>query len=140
MITDRFASKHAGSRFPAFWGPNFDWIPDHDHGTAGMITVQAMLMQAEGDQIVLLPGWPKAWDVRFRLHAPLNTTVEGVFANGRLRLCAARSSHRASGGFSAWIVLLKDGVSESAMANVRRNRTNHCDMVLLLALALPDDR
>ncbi len=84
MITARFASKHAGSRFPAFWGPNFDWIPDQDHGTAGMITVQAMLMQAEGDQIVLLPAWPKAWDVRFRLRAPLNTTVEGVFANGRL--------------------------------------------------------
>ena len=84
MLATRFASKHAGSRFPAFWGPNFDWIPDQDHGTAGMMTLQTMLMQAEGDAIVLLPAWPKAWDAAFRLRAPMNTTVEGVFAKGRL--------------------------------------------------------
>lgn len=84
MLAGRFASKHAGSRFPAFWGPNFDWIPDQDHGTAGMMTLQAMLMQAEGDRILLLPAWPKAWDAAFRLRAPMNTTVEGMIANGRL--------------------------------------------------------
>lgn len=84
MLVGRFSNKHFGSRFPAFWGPNFDWIPDQDHGTAGMITLQAMLLQAEGNQITLLPAWPRTWNVCFRLHAPLRTTVEGTFTNGRL--------------------------------------------------------
>lgn len=84
MLAARFARKHAGSRFSAFWGPNFDWIPDQDHGTAGMMTLQAMLMQAEGERITLLPAWPTGWDARFRLRAPMNTTVEGAFVKGRL--------------------------------------------------------
>ena len=32
-----------GSRFPAFWGPNFDWVPDQDHGGVAMIALQRML-------------------------------------------------------------------------------------------------
>ncbi|MCK5733043.1 MAG: hypothetical protein KAI38_02590, partial [Candidatus Latescibacteria bacterium] len=31
-VSDRAQKKHEESRFPAFWGPNFDWIPDQDHG------------------------------------------------------------------------------------------------------------
>jgi hypothetical protein len=86
MLVERFSKKHARSRFPAFWGPNFDWIPDQDHGAAGMITLQAMLMQpGERGEILLLPAWPEDWDVSFRLNAPMNTVVEGVYARGRLQ-------------------------------------------------------
>ena len=29
-VVKNFSSTHPGSRFPAFWGPSFDWIPDQD--------------------------------------------------------------------------------------------------------------
>ncbi len=85
MVSQRFATKHAGSRFPAFWGPNYDWIPDQDHGCGGMIALQAMLMQTSGDRILLFPAWPRDWDVSFRLHAPGKTVVEGELRGGKLR-------------------------------------------------------
>lgn len=85
MVAQRFATKHPGSRFPAFWGPNYDWIPDQDHGCAGMIALQAMLMQTDGERILLFPAWPKEWDVSFRLHAPGKTVVEGMLRGGKLR-------------------------------------------------------
>ena len=44
-----------------------------------------MLMQTIGDKILLFPSWPKEWDVDFKLHAPGNTTVEGVLIGGELR-------------------------------------------------------
>ena len=56
-------------RFPAFWPPLIDWAPDHNWGGMGMIGLQEMLMQTVGDQILLLPAWPKTWDVDFKLHA-----------------------------------------------------------------------
>lgn len=71
-------------RFPAFWGPGHDWVPDHNWGGSGMIGLQEMLMQTPGDKIILFPAWPESWDVHFRLHAPGNTVVEGVFKDGRL--------------------------------------------------------
>jgi hypothetical protein len=43
-----------------------------------------MLMQCEGDRILLLPAWPKDWDVSFKLHAPKATTVEGVIKDGKI--------------------------------------------------------
>lgn len=84
MVAQRFATKHAGSRFPAFWGPNYDWIPDQDHGCAGMIALQAMLMQTDGNRILLFPAWHREWDVSFRLHAPGKTMVEGVWRGGKV--------------------------------------------------------
>lgn len=71
-------------RYPTFWGPGHDWVPDHNWGGSGMIGLQEMLMQTLGDQILLFPAWPKAWDVDFKLHAPYQTTVEGVLKNGKL--------------------------------------------------------
>jgi len=79
-----FATHHAGSRFPAFWGPNFDWVPDQDHGCVSMIALQSMLLQTRGRKILLLPAWPRAWDVHFKLHAPYRTTVECVWRRGRV--------------------------------------------------------
>ncbi len=83
-VVGRAKNKHAGSRFPAFWGPNFDWIPDQDHGGNLMRALQAMLLQADDGKILLLPAWPKQWDVEFKLHAPQQTIVEGAFRDGKL--------------------------------------------------------
>jgi hypothetical protein len=43
-----------------------------------------MLLQHAGDKILLLPAWPKDWDVSFKLHAPRRTTVECVYRGGKL--------------------------------------------------------
>ena len=83
-VVKRARSKHAGSRFPAFWGPNYDWVPDQDHGSVLLKAVQAMLMQTDGRQIHLLPAWPKDWNADFKLHAPWNTTVSGKVEKGKL--------------------------------------------------------
>jgi hypothetical protein len=71
-------------RFPAMWGPNYDWLPDQDHGSNIMLTLQQMVMATSGDKIFLLPAWPKDWNLEFKLHAPQNTIVQGVYRNGRL--------------------------------------------------------
>jgi hypothetical protein len=72
-------------RFPSFWGPGFDWTPDHNWGGSGMIGLQEMLMQVDGKKIYLLPAWPKNRDVHFKLHAPYNTTVEATVEGGKLK-------------------------------------------------------
>lgn len=72
------------SRFPAFWGPNYDWVPDQCHGGVLATTLQSMVLQTDGDQIFLLPAWPGDWDVDFRLHAPGQTVIEGRYANGEV--------------------------------------------------------
>jgi hypothetical protein len=71
-------------RFPAMWGPNSDWIPDQTHGSNILTTLQYMLLHSDGDKIYLLPAWPKNWKASFKLHAPKNTTVEGVYRAGKL--------------------------------------------------------
>ena len=84
-IVSRARSHDAGERFPAFWGPNYDWTPDQDHGGVLMKTLQAMLLQTDGRKIFLLPAWPKQWDVEFKLHAPQQTIVEGVYRDGKIQ-------------------------------------------------------
>lgn len=72
-------------RFPAFWGPGYDWTPDHNWGGSGMIGMQEMLLQeGEGGKLLLFPAWPKEWNVRFKLHAPRQTTVEAELKDGKL--------------------------------------------------------
>lgn len=76
--------QNSGRRFPAFWGPGFDWVPDHNWGGSGMIGMQEMLMQTDDKRILLFPAWPKNKDVHFKLHAPYNTTVEAEWKDGKL--------------------------------------------------------
>jgi hypothetical protein len=79
-------AKRPDSRFPAFWGPNFDWLPDQNHGGNLLNQTHLMLMQCEpmelGGAIRLLPAWPKDWDVTFRLFAPGTTVVECEYRAG----------------------------------------------------------
>jgi hypothetical protein len=77
--------KNSDKRFPAFWGPGYDWTPDHNWGGSGMIGLQEMLIQCDGEKIYLFAAWPKQWDVHFKLHAPYQTTVEAVLKDGKLQ-------------------------------------------------------
>jgi hypothetical protein len=83
-IVRRARMHDPNSRFPAFWGPNYDWVPDQDHGGVLLKAVQALLLQSDGDDILLLPAWPEGWDADFRLHAPRRTVIEGQVREGRL--------------------------------------------------------
>lgn len=78
--------QSAETRFPTFWGPGYDWTPDHNWGGSGMIALQEMLMQTDGKNILLFPAWDKSWNVHFKLHAPYNTTVECKLQNGEITL------------------------------------------------------
>ncbi len=71
-------------RFPAFWGPGYDWTPDHNWGGSGMIGMQEMLMQEVDGRIILFPAWPKNWDVTFRLRASGNRVVEATMKDGKV--------------------------------------------------------
>ena len=74
----------SGRRYPTFWGPGHDWVPDHNWGGSGMVGLQEMLMQTVDDDIYLFPAWPRDWDVDFRLHAPRHTVVEGQLKAGKV--------------------------------------------------------
>lgn len=77
-------NSHPNHRFPAMWGPNYDWVPDQDHGASMMLTLQLMLLQNVGDRLILCPAWPKNWDASFKLHAPGGTTLQGTVRGGTL--------------------------------------------------------
>ncbi|MBN1674458.1 MAG: fibronectin type III domain-containing protein, partial [Kiritimatiellae bacterium] len=84
LMTGRFAGKNPAARFPAFFGPNFDWTPDQCHGNVAAAALQTMLLQADGGSIFLFPAWPADRDVEFKLHAPANTTVDCTYRGGRI--------------------------------------------------------
>lgn len=72
-------------RFPAFWGPGYDWLPDHNWGGSGMIGVQEMLVQQTDETVYLLPAWPKEWTVSFRQYLPGGATAEVEWDGTTLR-------------------------------------------------------
>lgn len=84
FMLQNFNTKNPAFRFPTMWGPNYDWIPDQDHGSVAMSAIQSMLLQCDGDVINLFPAWPKNWDVSFKLNAPGKTLIECVYRNGKL--------------------------------------------------------
>jgi hypothetical protein len=94
-LVGRARKWHEGSRFPAFWGPNYDWIPDQDHGGVLLKALQSMLIQTDGKKIFLLPAWPRDWDVDFKLRVPYQTILEGQVRGGAvIRLSVKPSSRR----------------------------------------------
>ena len=84
QILHKVCNSHRNFRFPAMWGPNFDWLPDQDHGGNILLTLQHMILNADGGKIYVLPAWPKDWNLHFKLHAPRRTTVEGRVRDGKL--------------------------------------------------------
>ncbi len=87
--------KNGNKRFPAFWGPGFDWLPDHNWGGSGMIGLQDMLLQNNENKILLFAAWPKNIDVHFKLNAYYNTTVEAKLKNGKVALLKVLPESRA---------------------------------------------
>jgi len=87
-VIDKLSNTAAPqARFPAFFGPGHDWVPDHNWGGSGMVGLQEMLLAADpygNGKIYLLPAWPKDWNVNFKLHAPQQTTVEASVKNGKI--------------------------------------------------------
>ena len=83
-VRAKVGNTHVAFRYPTFWGPNFDWLPDQCHGGNLLTTLQEMLLQSDGARLRVLPAWPREWDVRFRLHAAGSTTVTGEVRGGRL--------------------------------------------------------
>jgi hypothetical protein len=94
MVAHKLADSHR--RFPTFWGPNFDWTPDFNHGGSASIALQEMLLQCDGTRLHVLPAWPRDWDVEFTLHAAYQTTVEGTWRNGVLERLAVTPPERAA--------------------------------------------
>ena len=86
LTAQNFNTSSTYYRFPAMWGPNYDWTPDQCHGTVAMTALQKMLVQYDGDKIYLFLAWPEDWDVEFKLHAPRNTIIEGKLHNGEITL------------------------------------------------------
>ncbi|MGQ1948516.1 DUF5703 domain-containing protein [Geofilum sp. OHC36d9] len=74
----------SGRRYPTFWGPGHDWVPDHNWGGSGMIGMQEMLLQEIEGKIYLFPAWPSVWDVKFKLYASKNTVVEAELVRGQV--------------------------------------------------------
>jgi hypothetical protein len=93
LADDAAANVHAklgntnrNFRYPTFWGPNFDWVPDQCHGSNLLTTVQEMLLQSRPDgAITLLPAWPKSWDARFRLYGAAGTRITAEVRDGAIR-------------------------------------------------------
>ena len=76
--------QHPEIRFPGFFGPNMDWVPDQDHGSVNALALQKMALQTHEGKLRVLPAWPERWNVHFRLHAPDRTTVEVRAEGGRI--------------------------------------------------------
>ncbi len=86
MLKEKVANTNVNHRFPAMWGPNYDWVPDQDHGSNLLLTVQNMLLQIHDGKSHILPAWPENWDVSFKLLKPGRKVVEGEYKDGELRL------------------------------------------------------
>jgi hypothetical protein len=77
------------NRFPGFVG-TIDGSADQDHFNNLIVALHFMLLQYDpptatsGGKIYLCPAWPKTWNASFRLHAPLNTILEGEVRDGKV--------------------------------------------------------
>ena len=86
MVKEKIENTNVNHRFPAMWGPNYDWTPDQDHGSNLLMTIQSMVLQIYDGKPHLLPAWPEKWDVSFKLWAPNQQALQGEYQNGQLRL------------------------------------------------------
>jgi hypothetical protein len=107
-LTDAAASQLAsraaqpaasGFRFPGFAAHYQDYEPSLDHFGFMRTAVDFMLMSPLDDdarKMLLFPTWPvDRWNVRFKLHAPLNTTVEASCQDGKLEYLIVTPPERA---------------------------------------------
>lgn len=91
--------KNAGAlepsiRFPAFWKPGSDYVPDLDNGGVIATALQYMLLNNVGKQIQVLPALPASWNVDFKLKAYGKTTVRIVSKGHRILKCSVSPQSR----------------------------------------------
>lgn len=68
-LLKRIGNGNPAFRFPAIWGPNFDWTPDQDHGSNLLTTLQDMVLQTYDGVDYILPAFPEDWGVKFKLYS-----------------------------------------------------------------------
>lgn len=83
ILADNCSLQNPGTRFPAMWGPIYDAVPDTDHGANILNQLQTMILQKNGDETVLLKGFPENWNVSFRLYIDKDTIAEGIYKDGK---------------------------------------------------------
>lgn len=66
-ITRNCENTNKNCIFPAFYGPNYDWLPDQDNGSVMNIAILKALVQSNSEKIFLFPAWDKNISVSFRL-------------------------------------------------------------------------
>lgn len=74
-LLSKVASSNPHYRFPAMWGPNYDWLPDQCHGGNLMLTLQSITLQALKHP-ELRSQLPAGMKIHFRLYRP-NGPIEG---------------------------------------------------------------
>lgn len=84
-LLQRFRAASTMCRFPLYGREYPDSCPDFDHFGSGAIALQRMLVQEADGKIHLLPAWPAAWDVDFKLHLSRGAVIEGSVRDGQLR-------------------------------------------------------
>lgn len=61
----------------------FPRAPENSPSGIGFVKeLESMLVRTQSEAIRVLPAWPTAWDVSFRLHAPGPTVAEGTWRGG----------------------------------------------------------
>lgn len=77
LLMHNAAAQDKSVRFPAFWDPGSDYVPDFDNGGVLSMAVQTMLVDNLGDSILVAQALPEGWEADFKLHAYGNTIVRG---------------------------------------------------------------
>lgn len=75
-LPENFRKKAEGYFFDAFFGPNFDWMPDQCHGSSNSIALRMMLLQDKGEKVKVNPCLPETWKSEFRLPSHNATIIE----------------------------------------------------------------
>ena len=84
LLIEKVGNSNPHFRFPAMWGPNYDWLPDQTQGGNIMLTLQSMLLQVNnlGDVSLVGSDWPKDWDFQFKLYSPSGSIIVASGKNG----------------------------------------------------------
>lgn len=75
-VIQRLTTPSPYARFPGFWGPGWDWIPDQDQGGSAAHALQLMALQAYENTVFPLPAWPGEWQADVRLHGPYRSCIK----------------------------------------------------------------
>ncbi len=84
-LVERYKNTSPRCRFPLYGSEGPDSCPDFDHFGSGSTALQRMLVQEVEGKILLLPAWPKSWDVDFKLNLNRNAIIQGVVKDGVLQ-------------------------------------------------------